>query len=116
MIFHRCYISLKEVSVCNIRYFFCSNYRKNTANCTAHYIREKVVYALVLESLQRVLFYVQVFKKQFVQEQLDKSSEEQKKELAKKRRELAKSEKRIAELDVLFQRIYYPSSFNGLSP
>ena len=87
-------------------YFFCSSYRKNTANCTAHYIREKVVYALVLESLRRVLFYVQAFEKQFVQEQLEKSSEEQKKELAKKRRELAKSEKRIAELDVLFQRIY----------
>lgn len=87
-------------------YFFCSSYRKNTANCTAHYIREKVVYALVLESLRRVLFYVQAFEKQFVQEQLDKSSKEQKKELAKKRRELAKSEKRITELDVLFQRIY----------
>lgn len=87
-------------------YFFCSSYRKNTANCTAHYIRERVVYALVLESLRRVLFYVQAFEKQFVQEQLDKSSKEQKKELAKKRRELAKSEKRITELDVLFQRIY----------
>ena len=87
-------------------YFFCSNYRKNTANCSAHYIREKVVYTIVLESLRRVLFYVQAFEKQFVQEQLEKSSEEQKKELAKKRRELAKSEKRIAELDVLFQRIY----------
>lgn len=80
-------------------YFFCSNYRKNTANCTVHYIREKVVYALVVESLRRVLFYVQAFEKQFVQVQLEKSSEEQKKELAK-------SEKRIAELDVLFQRIY----------
>lgn len=49
-------------------YFFCSNYRKSTANCTAHYIHEKVVYALVLESLQCVLFYVQAFEKQFVQE------------------------------------------------
>mgnify|MGYP002792310021 CR=1 FL=1 len=87
-------------------YFFCSNYRKNTANCTAHYIREIVVYALVLESLRRVLFYVQAFEKQFVKEQLEKSSEEQKKELAKKRRELTKSEKRISELDLLFQRIY----------
>lgn len=87
-------------------YFFCSNYRKNTANCTAHYIREKVVYALVLESLRRVLFYVQAFEKLFVKEQLEKSSKEQKKELAKKKRELSKSEKRIAELDVLFQRIY----------
>lgn len=96
-------------------YFFCSNYRKSTANCTAHYIREKVVYALVLESLQRVLFYVQAFEKQFVQEQLDKSSEEQRKELAKKRRELAKSEKRIDELDILFQRIYEDNVSGKLS-
>lgn len=96
-------------------YFFCSNYRKSTVNCTAHYIREKIVYALVLESLQRVLFYVQAFEKQFVQEQLDKSSEEQKKELGKKRCELAKSEKRIAELDVLFQRIYEDNVSGKLS-
>ena len=96
-------------------YFFCSNYRKNTANCTAHYIREKVVHALVLESLRRVLFYVQAFEKQFVQEQLDKSSEEQRKEIAKKRRELAKCEKRITELDVLFQRIYEDNVSGKLS-
>lgn len=96
-------------------YFFCSNYRKNTANCTAHYIREKVVYSLVLESLQCVLFYVQAFEKQFVQEQLDKSSEEQRKEIAKKRRELAKSEKRVDELDILFQRIYEDNVAGKLS-
>ena len=87
-------------------YFFCSNYRKATENCTAHYIREKVIYQLVLESMQRVLFYVQAYENDFVQGQLDKSTEEQKKELAKKRRELSRAEKRIAELDVLFQRIY----------
>ncbi len=79
---------------------------RSDANCTAHYIREKVVYVLVLESLRRILFYVQAFEKQFVQEQLEKSNEEQKKELTKKCRELAKSEKRISELEVLFQRIY----------
>lgn len=60
----------------------------------------------MVESLRRILFYVQAFEKHFVREQLEKSSKEQKKELAKKRRELSKSEKRIAELDVLFQRIY----------
>ena len=69
----------------------------------------------MLESLRRVLFYVQAFEKQFVQEQLDKSSEEQKKELAKKRRELSKSEKRITELDVLFQRIYEDNVSGKLS-
>ena len=87
-------------------YFFCSNYRKATENCTAHYIREKVIYQLVLESMQRVLYYVQAYENDFVQRQLAKSTKEQKKELAKKRRELSKAEKRIADLDVLFQRIY----------
>ena len=96
-------------------YFFCSNYRKSTANCTAHYIREKVVYTLVLESLRRVMFYVQVFEEQFVQEQFDKSSKEQKKELAQKRRELFRAEKRIAELDILFQRIYEDNVSGKLS-
>ncbi len=69
----------------------------------------------MLESLRRVLFYVQAFEKQFVQEQLDKSSEEQRKEIAKKRRELAKCEKRITELDVLFQRIYEDNVSGKLS-
>lgn len=87
-------------------YFFCSSYRKNTENCSAHYIREKVLYGLVLESMRRVLYYVQAFEKDFVQRQFEKSTKEQRKELSKKRRELAKSEKRIAELNVLFQRTY----------
>ena len=46
---------------------------------------------------------------------LDKSSEEQRKEIAKKRRELAKFEKRIAELDILFQRIYEDNVVGKLS-
>lgn len=50
-----------------------------------------------------------------MQEQPDKSSGEQRKEIAKKRRELAKSEKRIAELDVLFQQIYEDNVVNKLS-
>lgn len=87
-------------------YFFCSTYRKNSSTCSAHYIREKLLYELVLESMKRVLSYVQIFEKQFVRAQLERSSEEQKKELAKKRRELSKAERRIAELDVLFRHIY----------
>lgn len=68
-----------------------------------------------MKVLRRVLFYVQALEKQFVQEQLDKSSEEERKEIAKKRCELAKSEKRIAELDVLFQRIYEDNVAGKLS-
>ena len=46
--------------------------------------------------------YKNLFEKQFIQEQLNKSSEEQRKELANKRQELAKSEKRIDELAYCF--------------
>ena len=35
-------------------YFFCSSYRKNSEVCSAHYIREKVVEQIVLESMQRM--------------------------------------------------------------
>ena len=53
-------------------YFFCSNYRKNTENCTIHYIRESVIEKLVLEGLQRLLWYVQIFEKRFAQEQAER--------------------------------------------
>lgn len=96
-------------------YFFCSSYRKNTENCSAHYIREKVLYGLVLESMRRVLYYVQAFEKDFVQRQLEKSTEEQRKELVKKRKELAKLERRIAELNLLFQRTYEDNAMGKLS-
>ena len=96
-------------------YFFCSTYRKNSDNCSAHYIREKVVYDLVLESLQHVLFYVQAYEKIFVQKQLEQSTKMQRTELAKKSRELAKMQKRINELDLLFQRIYEDNASGKLS-
>ena len=46
-------------------YFFCSSYRKNSDACSAHYIREKVVEQLVLESMQRIMLNVQIFEKEF---------------------------------------------------
>ena len=67
-------------------YFFCSVYRKNSDVCSAHYIREKVVEQLVLESMQRVLWYVQSCEKLFAQRQLAEFGEKQKKEFAEKRR------------------------------
>ncbi len=42
----------------------------------------------------------------FIQEQLDKSSKEEAKELAKNKKELEKAKNRIIEIDNLFQHIY----------
>ncbi len=38
--------------------------------CSAHYIREKVVAEMVLESMQRVFWYVQSFEKDFAGKQM----------------------------------------------
>ena len=34
-------------------HFVCSNYKSNTGSCQIHYIREQVLYRIVLESIQR---------------------------------------------------------------
>lgn len=96
-------------------FFFCSSYRSNTGICTAHYIREKVVEKLVLEGLQRLFWYVQVFEKRFAQEQADRFGLQQKKELAAKRSELEKAKQRVLEIDHLIQKSYEDLSRGFLS-
>ena len=96
-------------------YFFCSSYRKNSDVCSAHYIREKVVEQIVLESMQRILLNVQVFEKEFARKQMDCYTEDKKKLLAAKRRELSKAKKRMAEIDTLFQKIYEDNASGKLS-
>ena len=96
-------------------FFFCSGYRKNTDLCSAHYIREKVVEQLVLEGLQRLLWYVQVYEKQFAQEQMERFGLQEKKALTAKRRELDKAKQRVTEIDQLIQKSYEDMSKGLLS-
>lgn len=62
-------------------YFFCSSYRKNSEVCSAHYIREKVIERLVLESMQRVMWYVQTYEKLFAQRQMEDFGEKRRRSL-----------------------------------
>ena len=87
-------------------YFFCSSYRKNSNVCSAHYIRESVVGQLVLEGLQRLLWYIQVYEKRFAQKQMERFGLQEKKELTAKRRELDRAKQRVAEIDQLIQKSY----------
>lgn len=96
-------------------YFFCSSYRKNSEVCSAHYIREKVVEQIVLESMQRILLNVQAFETEFARKQMDCYTEDKKKQLAAKRRELSKAKKRIAGIDALIQKIYEDNASGKLS-
>ena len=90
----------------NQAYFFCSSYRKNSDVCSAHYIREKVIYSLVLENMQRVFLNVQAYEKEFARKQMDCYTEEKRKELVSKRRELNRIKKRVSEIDDLILKIY----------
>lgn len=87
-------------------FFFCSAYRSNSDVCSAHYIRESVVGQLVLEGLQRLLWYIQVYEKRFAQEQMERFGLQEKKELTARSRELDKSKQRVAEIDQLIQKSY----------
>ena len=87
-------------------YFFCSSYRKNSSVCSAHYIRERTVEQLVLEGLQRLLWYVQAFEQKFAQEQVERFGLQEKKALTAKRRELDKAKQRVTEIDQLIQKSY----------
>ena len=87
-------------------FFFCSAYRGNSDVCSAHFIREKVVEELVLEGLQRLLWYIQVYEKRFAQEQMEHFGMQEKKKLTAKCRELDKAKQRVAEIDRLIQKSY----------
>ncbi len=96
-------------------YFFCSSYRKNSSVCSAHYIRERTVEQLVLEGLQRLMWYIQVYEKKFAQEQMERFGLQEKKKLAEKKRELDRAKHRVVEIDQLIQKSYEDMSKGILS-
>lgn len=96
-------------------FFFCSAYRKNSDVCSAHYIRERVIEQLVLEGLQRLMWYVQVYEQKFAQEQMERFGLQEKKELTAKRRELDRAKQRVTEIDRIIQKSYEDLSKGLLS-
>ena len=88
------------------REHFCSAYRSNTHVCSAHFIRENVVEELVLEGLQRLLWYIQVYERRFAQEQMERFGLQERRELAARQRELEQARQRVAEIDGLIQKSY----------
>ena len=89
-------------------HFRCSQYKRTsrTQNCTQHYIREDVLYQLVLKQLQHFLSYLQQFERVFIRQQIDTTLAQRRFELSAKQMQMEKDEKRIKELDRLFRKIY----------
>lgn len=96
-------------------HFVCSNYKSNTGSCSVHYIRESVLYDIVLTQIQLMLEYLNMFEDEFVKSVMDKSSRDKKKEVSARKRLLECNKNRIAELDDIFKRIYEDNMKGKLS-
>ncbi len=96
-------------------YFFCSAYRKNSGVCSAHYIREKVVYDMVYEALQRIFRMINIFEEEFAEKQMAHYGMVKKQELAAKKKQLTKAKKRIEEIDGLILKLYEDNAKGKLS-
>jgi DNA invertase Pin-like site-specific DNA recombinase len=93
--------------------YSCSVYRKRTQYqhkdgqcCTAHYISAPSLEQLVLEELRELLSFVSQHEKQFVRLVMDKSTQEQQRDIVAKRKAIEKHQRRIDELDMLIERLY----------
>ena len=96
-------------------YYICSTYRKDRTLCKTHSIRRVVLEEIVLRNLREAISYVTQYEDDFIQRAAERSLRERDKALAQKKAVLAQSEKRIAELDVIFKRIYEDSVAGRIS-
>lgn len=88
--------------------YTCSGYRnlRGVYKCTAHYVREDVLETLVLENLRKVITYARNYEEEFVQQVMDNTLAEQKKQQAVAKRQLEQQTRRISEIDTIIQRLY----------
>ena len=93
--------------------FFCSTYRRDNTKCSTHYIREKVVYELVLENMRRVFSFVTNYETIFAKLQMAQFHSENLKTLNAKKNDLAKKQKRVKEIDGLIQKLF-ENNANGI--
>ena len=95
----------------------CGNYRKHVGEekCTPHSIREVVLDEIVLEEINKALYYARNNTKEFTDYISKKTSSQYRKELNSKTAELSKAEKRIVELKSLFKRLYEDNVLGRIS-
>ena len=97
--------------------FICSRYRKHLGEekCTPHMIRETVLDEIVLEEINKTLYYARTKTQEFAAYISKKSSLQLRKEINLKSTELAQSQKRVNELKSLFKRLYEDSVLGRIS-
>lgn len=92
-------------------YFICSGYRKKKCDNT-HSIRNVALEEIVIRNLREAIAYVTQYEDDFIREAAETDTRARDKALAQKKDTLSQAEKRIAELDLIFKRIY-EDNING---
>ena len=88
------------------QYFACSGYKSGRHGCTSHYIRENVLKTIVLESISRFVDFVRSYESVFVFMLEQKHEKAREIDIKRMKRAVENSKNRIAEIDMLIERIY----------
>jgi hypothetical protein len=109
----------KEYKHKTANFYTCSTYKTNQnhlrVKCSNHFIRTAVLEELVLDTIRRVSGYVRENEAEFV-EKIRAASEVKQAETAKAHmKTLAKNKHRIAELDLLFQKVHEDNALGKIS-
>lgn len=90
--------------------FMCSTYKKKGKDvCSAHYIRELDLYAIVLDDLRRVTHFARQNQRRFAEYIGMKMGKEAAKEISLLQKKLDAMTRRRGELSALFKRLYEDS-------
>ena len=95
-------------------HFRCGAYSQDTAVCSSHYIRSRVLSDLVLSEINKLVTSFHEDEGRFVDHLIDHAESSHADESKKAKKLFAKNEKRISELDRLFMKIYEDDALGNI--
>lgn len=102
MVLHRAHTMANEKNC-----FMCGTYKKQGKEvCTAHYIREQELAAILLDDIRRVTCLAREHEEQFARCIQKKHQKSQQQEMNELQKQIAAMEKRQRELTILFKKLY----------
>ena len=100
-------------------FYTCSTYSLSRAmfntKCSQHFIRTEVVRGIILDTIRAVCGYVRENEAEFVDKVRADSIVQQEEAAKTRRKRLAQNGRRIAELDVLFRKVYEDNAIGKLA-
>ncbi|MDR3271595.1 MAG: DUF4368 domain-containing protein [Peptococcaceae bacterium] len=85
------------------------------SKCSLHFITTKAVNKMILATIKHVALYARENEAEFAEKLREASTVKQADAAKENKRKLAKNERRIAELDILFRKVYEDNAIGKLS-